>query len=264
MNNKVIYTCLAGNYDVLEDPVYLMEGWDYICFSDHPDHPRNSVWQIRPVNYKSSDKRLVSRFPKLNPHLVLNNYETSIYIDSNIHILDDTLSKRADELMKTDTILSIARHPERNCIYEEANTCIEEGVERRRVILKQMKYLQQKGFPRNYGLFENNVIYRRHLHPDMIRLGEAWWAFLNAFSKRDQLSLVYLLWELGITCTPLFDGHFNIRSSAAFRYAPHQKRKVSLLQGARLRLRKFTSSLRKRPSQQKQGSLSPTSKKPAT
>ena len=31
---KVIYTSIMGDYDVLEEPRFIPEGYDFICFTD--------------------------------------------------------------------------------------------------------------------------------------------------------------------------------------------------------------------------------------
>jgi hypothetical protein len=35
-NNKVVYTCITGDYDTLIEPRYVTEGFDYVCFTDNP------------------------------------------------------------------------------------------------------------------------------------------------------------------------------------------------------------------------------------
>ena len=31
---KVVYTCISGNYDTLDEPRVVTPGWEYICFTD--------------------------------------------------------------------------------------------------------------------------------------------------------------------------------------------------------------------------------------
>jgi len=220
---KVIYTSLTGNYDNLEEPGYIMKGWDYICFTNNPTLRSKSTWQFKPIPYTKGNNIILSRYPKLNPHRVLKDYDTSIYIDSNIKILTNSLEFRANELIQSNVKLSIAKHPERNCIYEEAKICLNDMLDKRTRIIKHIDFLESEGFPKNYGLYENNIIYRIHNDPTIRKMDEAWWDLYNTFSRRDQLSLAYILWKYNIDCTPLFPENFNIRFSSDFKYLKHKK-----------------------------------------
>jgi len=33
MNKKVVYTAIFGDYDYLEKPKYVLDGFDFICFT---------------------------------------------------------------------------------------------------------------------------------------------------------------------------------------------------------------------------------------
>ncbi|MCD7978378.1 MAG: DUF616 domain-containing protein, partial [Tannerellaceae bacterium] len=84
MNKKVIYTCLVGNYDSLSQPGIVCEEFDYICFSNNIKEQKIGVWQIRPIPFFHGNKTRLSRYVKLNPHIVLPNYIYSLWIDANI------------------------------------------------------------------------------------------------------------------------------------------------------------------------------------
>ena len=51
--------------------------------------------------------------------------------------------------------------------------------------------------PKNFGLWENNIIFR-HNHPINLSLSEMWWNEFNKSVERDQISLPYLIWSRGI------------------------------------------------------------------
>ncbi|WP_419213230.1 glycosyltransferase domain-containing protein [Maribacter sp. X9] len=236
MRKKVIYTCLAGNYDILEEPQYIMEDWEYICFSNDLSQTENSVWEIRKIPFHDNDKRRLSRYAKLLPHKVLADFDTSIYIDSNIIILSGILENRVKELEQNDVLVAIAQHPERNCIYEEAKACVDRGLESNDIVQKQMKFYKTQGFPENFGLYENNIIYRQHNNSKIVELDKAWWNLYITYSQRDQLSLAFLLWKLDLKCSSLFEDGFNIRKSEDFKYKSHDltlksriKRKINVL-----------------------------------
>lgn len=222
MNKKVVYTSLVGDYDILPEPKFIMKDWDYVCFSNNYKN-KNSIWRIEPIPFKSRNNHILSRYAKILPHRVLKDYDYSLYIDANIEITGDLIEKRINELIKEHQILSQIPHPSRNCIYKEAQFCIELGMDRRHLIEKQIKFLKQEKYPENNGLFENGLIFRCHNNPQIITLNEDWWNIFLKYSKRDQLSLVFLLWKNGIHCEPFTPLGMSVRNIPSINYSFHKK-----------------------------------------
>jgi len=239
MNNKVIYTSLVGGYDILANPKYIMPNWDYICFSNDVKQHNDSVWEIRPIPYHHSNKTILSRYPKMNPHKLLKDYEFSLWIDASLVILDSFLENRINELINSGITLSQIPHPERNCIYEEAKICIEKGLDRRNIIEKQINFLKKENYPENNGLFENGVIFRKHNHPIISLLCGDWWDLYLKFSKRDQLSLGYLFWKHNIHCEPFTQKGFSVRNIPSFSYSAHNK---TLMQRSKIYLQRIINN----------------------
>lgn len=231
MIRKVIYTSLVGKYDSLTNPRHIMPNWDYICFSNNIKKREGSIWEIRPIPFQHTDNTILSRYPKMNPHLVLSEYEYSLYIDANIIVLDNHIELRIDELINQKITLSLIPHPIRNCIYKEAEICIEDGVERKKTILKQVKFLKNQKFPENVGLFENGIIFRNHNDQTISSLDTDWWNLYLKFSKRDQLSLCYLLWKNNIYCEPFTPKGISVRNHPSFCYVIHKR---TLIQRTRM------------------------------
>ncbi len=225
MNKKVVYTCLVGRYDDLKDPLFVAPDWDYLCFTDKPERKKSKIWKFVKIEERElKDKIRVSRAPKLLPHEYLQGYEYSIYIDANIQVLDNKLQKRAEELINKKCILSIAKHPERSCVYQEALACIDLRKERPEDINRQMEEYRKINFPEDFGLFENNIIFREH--NKLIRLSNLWWEMYNKYSRRDQLSLVVCLWELDVPCEILFSEDFNVRTDSSFTLFNHKEKLI--------------------------------------
>ncbi|WOF96301.1 DUF616 domain-containing protein [Segatella copri] len=197
---KVVYTALTGSYDALEQHKYVNPEYDYICFSnDFGDKKKIGIWTIRKINYPSDDKQLQSRFPKLQPHEVLPEYDISLYVDANVNILTPYLFRRIDELMKESVKLAGVKHQFRDCLYEEGYRVWIGGVDKNiNVIRKQLSYYKQDGFPRHFGMYEANVIFRQHNDPLIIKQCDEWWRLRLNYSKRDQLGYSYTLWKYNI------------------------------------------------------------------
>ncbi len=230
MNSRVVYTSLVGKYDSLNNPKYIMQDWDYICFSNNIMKRNGSIWEIRPIPFQHNDDTILSRYSKINPHLVLPEYEYSLYIDANIEFLDDSIERRITELISKDVLISAIPHPYRNCIYQEAQICIELGLDTRAKIEKLIKFLKDERYPENNGLFENGLIFRRHNTPLITSMSKDWWDLLLRFSRRDQLSFGYVLWRKNINCVAFTKKGISVRNLPSIRYVLHKR---TLLQRAK-------------------------------
>jgi len=241
---KVIYTSLVGNYDTLTEPKYILKGWDYICFSNDVIESPNSIWKIKPIPYENKDNLRLSRYVKLNPHKVLDTYEISLWMDANLIMIDNSVELRLNELIEANALISIPCHPYRDCIYQEAEVCVKEGKDFSATFNKQIKYLKKQNFPENFGLYENNIIFRRHTDEKMKKMNEAWWDLYIQFSKRDQLSLAFLLWKHNINCEMFFKDGTSARSFSGVNYVEHKESKKLRIQRLfKIRLNKIIDRL---------------------
>ena len=89
-NKNVVYTCITGGYDTLTEPEFVSDGFDYVCFTDNVDL-NSDVWEIRPLPKETDSLSQVKkqRYVKLNPHLLLSDYDISIWVDGNVKINGD-------------------------------------------------------------------------------------------------------------------------------------------------------------------------------
>ncbi len=177
MNKKVIYTCLVGNYDMLRQPLVTAEGYDYICFSNDIKEERVGVWQIRPIPFKHKDKARLSRYVKILPHRVLANYEWSLWMDANIQITGKEFYSILDNKISEGGKIYQVNHciPPCDCTYEEIKRAYLCGRSELLKTFLQYRHLQKEGFPAHWGLFENNLILRKHNDPLVRKISEEWW-----------------------------------------------------------------------------------------
>jgi len=195
---KVIYTCIAGDYDGLFNHQYVSPEWEYICFSDSAQpSDLNSSWRILPLKHKMPDGTRTNRWHKINAHLCLKDYKYSIYIDANIDVLSKEFFDAIDEQRKRPQAFSLMSHPARDCVYDELDACIQLQKDDPAVMKSQIKLYKEAGYPRRNGLYASSILYREHLDETVIRVMEEWWGWLTTYSKRDQLSLPYALWKRG-------------------------------------------------------------------
>lgn len=206
---KVIYTCFTGvDYDSINVNEFLNPEYEYVCFTDNQKQiSRRNVgpWQIRPLAFTKLDNHKNNRYHKFFPNELFPQYNESIYVDTNIVFKTSKLFDAAQALSKTDIFLAIPPHRSRKCLYDELDMCIKLNKDKKEVLESHRDFLEQEGFPHNLGLTENNVIYRKHNDQRSIKIMKEWWNMLENHSKRDQLSLFYVLWKNGLNMTYLLD-----------------------------------------------------------
>lgn len=222
-----IYTAISNNYDQLIQHKYLSKDFDYICFTDQKiKNP--GIWEIRKLRDINADNVRKARYHKVFPNKILPNYDFSIWIDANIDVLDNTLDKRVLSLIKNNVSISAIPHFERNCIYQEAKTCIDLEKDDPSTILKEVAYLKKENYPKNHGLHETNLIFRKHNKPKIVKVMEDWWQMIKNFSFRDQLSFDYVLWDNKLKSISLFPQNARLMTDA-FEYRGHNTKIVSTL-----------------------------------
>ena len=173
---KVVYTALTNGYDHLTQISCVKPGYDYICFSNDFKESKIGMWTIRQIPCVVEDKQRLSRFPKLQPYRVLTEYDFSIYIDANVDIVTDVVYQSAERLYSEGVLLAGLKHQLRNCAYRESFEVMVRGVEKNtKKVIEQMKKYVAEGFPFDYGMYEANVIYRRHNDPLVVKQCDEWW-----------------------------------------------------------------------------------------
>ena len=221
MNRHVIYTAVVGNYDKILQPLVVDNSFDYILFSNGIKEDKVGVWQIRKIDYYNEDQIKIARWVKTHPERLLPGYDFSVWMDANVQIATDFAYRRSKELFASNIIISSIFHPERNCIYEEMFAVFVYRYETLKTILKWYKVLKKNNYPSKNGLNETNVIFRNHTKPQTKKLDDLWWNCIKQYSRRDQLSFNYVLWELGYFCELFLPPQQSTRNSRHFNYISH-------------------------------------------
>lgn len=233
----VIYTCITGGYDDLSNHTFVNQDWDYVCFTDDLSIRRvaNSFWQIRPILFGKLDNVRNQRWHKIHPHILFPGYDKSVWLDANINILNQDLFADIDMAIAESRLISIAPHPVRNCIYDELITCLELGKDDAAVMRKQVDLIRNAGYPEKNGLFENNIMYRDHHSDRVIEIMKDWWWWIEGYSRRDQLSLNYLLWQHRLEVKPLTNISYRYGKGVEFTsHAIHVAGEKQTVQGDQL------------------------------
>lgn len=191
----VVYTCITDGYDEVLEPAVRPVDVDFVCFTDRL-LDRESAWTFRPLPRQTRDPAADNRFAKMFPHKLFPDHDVSIYIDGNIRVVGDVRSLVDSERANGD--IHLYEHPFRTCAYKEAEACGEIGHDWWWRIDRQMDSYRHEGFPSDGGLFEANVIIRRHNSPAVQKVMDLWWCTYSEGVRRDQLSLPYVAWKLNV------------------------------------------------------------------
>lgn len=242
MNRCAIYTSVVGSYDEVRQPLIVDERFDYVLFTDDMAVDRIGVWQVRPIHQIDGNNMLRSRYVKCHPAKVLAEYDASLYIDANIQIATQYVYDRFFELLKGSVEWAGIQHPSQKCVYEEICAIVDLKWVHDYDVVGWYSTMKKAGFPENWGLYENNVIFRRHSTKVGI-VGDFWWQTLTAGCKRDQFSLMYTLWRYQPSMDYFLpEGECPRLNSANFRYYEHNPHKRVLKLDVHERIRR--SSLR--------------------
>lgn len=218
-----VYTCIIGDYDQPKEPQFKPSNVDYILVTDGP-LPSTGVWKgINARTIKGIpdfDNCRVSRYVKLHPHLFLDDYDYSIYIDGNIKTIGDI--RYLIHFLNQYGFASNL-HRKRDCIYEELEACVRQNKDNEQIMRKQIDSYRSEGMSEHYGLIEANLLVRDHHNHICVEIMERWWQEIIKHSKRDQLSLPFVLWKMGIPVSEIGLISDNVYSIATIRIQHHSK-----------------------------------------
>ena len=221
---NVVYTSLVGTSDHLLQPLFIREDYDYICFSNDFEETSIGVWKIRKIPYDEKDDRRLSRYAKLLPHRVLQEYDYSIWMDANLQIITDVFYKAVDAKVHQNCLVAQVPHPLHDCIYDDIRSAYLGGRVKLKPSVRQYHHLKEEGFPKHEGLYENNLILRKHNDPSVIKISELWWKEYEAYTNRDQFSLSYVYWKYQFKPDYLLGNNKNARNVDCIKYHKHTLR----------------------------------------
>lgn len=184
-----VYTAITAGYDNLEEPTCASpENIDYLAFTDCDINSR--FWKIIRLDesYSHLDSVRKARKIKIVGHPALEQYDCTVWIDGNIDIIGD-ITELLPLLDEHDLITF--KHPRRDCVYEEAMSCLSSKRDSVDILKEHIEFLKRQGYPAKHGLIESNVLLRKKT-PALEKPMNAWWEMVLGRSRRDQLSFNYI------------------------------------------------------------------------
>ena len=212
-----VYTSIIGGKDTLKDNQNTT-GAKFVAFMDKP--VESKIWEIRDSCKEFIDPVRNAKKHKILPHLYFPDAEYSLWIDGTM-TLKVPLEELVNKYLK-DTDIAMFKHPYRDCLYDEALACINLGLDNPDTIKKQVEEYNLEGYLPRRGLFEATVILRRHTN-EIRAFNEIWWDEIQWGSRRDQISLPYVLHKTATDITTMEGYVHDEGGNKYFDYERHLK-----------------------------------------
>lgn len=219
----VVYTCITGGYDGLMAPLYRHKDIDYIAYTDNPQI-ETEVWQLREIPASLeylNNNIMINRYLKFHPSEFFSEYDYALYIDGNILVVSDI--RNMVNRVNISTGLAFHRHSCRNCIYKEAEVCRIEKKGDHKKISEQLERYKNIGFPKQFGLYEANIILSDLRNASGKFILEEWWReFKESESFRDQIALPFAVWKCGFQFDEIGNLGFDMHLNPKFKKVNHR------------------------------------------
>lgn len=191
INQLTVVTAIYGAGFTLHEPAGVWPGCRFVCFTDQ--HFASTHWELRELSPGLNSRRS-NRHVKALVHRYVEG--PTLYLDAAFAVLGDPIPVIGPHL--GEHCWAATKHPERECLYDEAAFCIEKSCSDSSDLLRaQVKRYKRRKMPRKYGLWAGNLIARLG-DERSAALGEAWWTEIECGSERDQVSLPFVVRKLGL------------------------------------------------------------------
>lgn len=197
-----VYSCYFGFHEPLNPTATgAGVGYDRLVVTDHAALNLPGVTMLRPDATMADDPARMSRLAKMCPHRFFRDYDWVIYIDNSAALTTPPQAIVAEIERQHDGAAPPGRylfsHEKRKCAYREARLCMVKGKISRAEYRRQVRHFKAAGFPEEQGLFMNTLMIQKMGDPATDAFNESWFAHFQSYSRRDQISLPFLLWEQG-------------------------------------------------------------------
>jgi len=185
-----IFRCAIGNYDVLLPERVIIKDADYFLFTDNPKLNVYPYKRIH-VNVIDHSPSLTNRDIKLKIPDILQEYDLTIYLDSNIAVFSD-LSPLIEEFLSSGKEMGSFSHPYFKSMDDEIDGCVKAGKANESVIRKEIKFYDSMPDLPRLRLSDNSILFRRKPSKNMLNAMNYWYELVKRYSGRDQISLPFV------------------------------------------------------------------------
>jgi hypothetical protein len=202
MTRVSLYTAIYGKYDSVK-PVPPLLGVPALLYTDNlatADDAHDKGWTPFVVPHSVAtlngapgitQPMMSHKWWKTHPEKGAPDADVSIWIDGSMEIIHpDFVLATLDALGEDDWALM--PHPERHCIYPEAELSANLHWRYDAVSIREQAHHYESFHPAGWGLVATGFCARRHTE-QVLKLSHHWWEECLLWSHQDQLSLPVLL-----------------------------------------------------------------------
>jgi hypothetical protein len=223
-NPLIVYTAITGGIRDRLRPVNIpadeaSRKVRYVVFTDSVTEVqgRELGWEVLPPAWRHADNpRRTARWHKVNSHECFPDAQLTLWLDGS-HMVKTNPWSLVDKYLSSSHIATF-HHGERNCVYQELEACIRLKKDDPGLMTSQIQRYRMLGYPVGHGLFETSVMLRRH-GAEVKKFNAKWWDEIRDGSYRDQLSVNYVAFKLGVSVATI-PGHRS--QSPYFDFYPHR------------------------------------------
>lgn len=218
-----VYTALYGNLDELpEQPVRAASSVDFIAFVGDPALT-SRTWTVRHLPPRlPGDPARSARFAKMHPHILLADYDASLYIDCTVLLKQPPEALFEGLLFGRSETMACVHNSHRDNVPDEALAVLRLGYDDPEAYLRQLRAYANAGYRGTVPLIWGGMLLRFHHHASVVALTERWWEHVLRYSRRDQLSFSYLAEVLEFP----FVGHALDNENSAWHRWPLSRTRV--------------------------------------
>jgi len=213
-----VLTSIYGGFDVpkVQPPQTVDAEW--ILVTDVPvDAPG---WKVIVEPRPHMHPCLAAKIAKCLPRLY-TDADVTVWMDGSCQlVVPDAL----EQIIAGSKGMPIAqvRHPDRDCIYDEAAFCVPIAKYADLPMIQQVETYRKAGHPEHWGLWATGLIVRNYVPPwggewkatnTLDRIGSEWLVEQIRWGFQDQLSEVPLITNLGMQTLP-----FPLHGSGLFEW----------------------------------------------
>lgn len=173
-----------------------IDNWDYILFTNLDI--KSDSWTVIKIDLPDPNYIISAKMVKWLSHEYLSEYDIVYWMDAYCIFNNDKkeiLERTVLRLEKSLVPLFIKEHPSRDCIYDEADACLEYKKIDKNTHTQVIKFLEDHKVPRHYGLYETNSMLKINNNKTVIKIGKELIKVLKELTYRDQLILTYILFK---------------------------------------------------------------------
>lgn len=219
----IVYSCTYADYDYAFGPLMGTPNTRFLRFGDGRRGWSRTWTYVRvPADLAQPTQTLTNRYFKFFPGRVLPDCDVAIYVDGNILVRAD-LTPLVTEFLASGADIALFPHPSGRTVEEEIDFALRARIPK----ADRDKAERQRERYRALGLLdvpvtENTILFFRMSSPVVPRLGEVWWEEMAAYTKRDQVSLPYVLRETRPK-VHVWSWHFADGTNPYFSRYPHRR-----------------------------------------